>query len=230
MKILAIETSTMLGGVAVMDDKDGLVSEVRVNVKATLSERLMTGLDFVLSQSGLGLDDMDVLAVSTGPGSFTGLRIGLSTAKGLSFSTGLPIVAVPTLEAFAWGLPCGPHPVCPMLDARKKEVYAGLFAHKDGDMTRLIEERACKAAELLDRLGNYEGVIFTGEGALLYRELIVDTLGARAHFAPPAVMVPSPASLAHLGLKLALQGRFSDPASLKPFYIRKSEAELKGGE
>ena len=120
MKILAIETSTMLGGVAVMDDVKGLLVEVRASVKTGHSGKLMPEIDDALKRASLGIGDIDALCVTTGPGSFTGLRIGLSTVKGLAYSTGLPVVAVPTLEALAWNFPDFPCPVCPMLDARKK--------------------------------------------------------------------------------------------------------------
>jgi tRNA threonylcarbamoyladenosine biosynthesis protein TsaB len=127
MKVLAIETSTMLGGVAVMDAAKGLVAEARETVKAGHSGRLMPEIDGVLKRVSLTLSDIDALAVTTGPGSFTGLRIGLSTVKGLSYSAGIPVVVVPTLEAMAWNFPDYAYPVCPMLDARKIEVYAGIF-------------------------------------------------------------------------------------------------------
>lgn len=227
MRVLAIETSTMLGGVAIMDSEAGLLAELRQNVKGTLSEKLMGWADRLLRQCGLGMGDIDALVVSTGPGSFTGLRVGLGTVKGLAFASGLPVVGVPTLEAFAWGLNSCATPVCPMLDARKKEVYAGLFLQKGEEMKRLIEETSIKPSDFLKKLLEYEGVVFTGEGALLYKEEIERALGQRAHFAPPHQMSPSPAALAHLGLKLALRGKFADPQTLCPYYIRKSEAEMK---
>src|ERR1700690_1829481 len=127
MKILSVETSTMLGGVAVMDSQAGLIAEIKLNVKTTHSERLMTAISQVLSQSGIDLRGIDAFAVASGPGSFTGLRIGLSTVKGLSYATGKPVVTVPTLEAFAWNFPYSMYPVCLMLDARRGEVYSALF-------------------------------------------------------------------------------------------------------
>lgn len=226
MRILAVETATMLGGIAVMDDEEGLIAEVRLNVKTAHSERLMAELDHILRQSGLLIRDMDALAVSVGPGSFTGLRIGIGTVKGLSYATGLPVVAVPTLEAFAWMLPGFPL-VCPMLDARKKEVYAGLFRWQKEGPIRLIPETSMKPVELLRMIPANEDVLFTGQGAELYKERISEALGGRAHFAPPHLTVPSPAAVAGVGLKKAVLKEFSDPSVLGPFYIRKSEAELK---
>lgn len=225
MKILAIETSTMLGGVAIMGESEGLIVEVRLNVKTAHSERLMTAIDNALKQAGMEVSDIDVFGVAIGPGSFTGLRIGLSTVKGFSYATGKPIVSVPTLEAFAWNFPYSAYPVCPMLDARKKEVYAAVFKWRDGVYVRVIDETSIKPADLVKTL-EYP-VIYTGEGAELYREAIVEISGENAIFAPPHCMVPSPSNVAHLGLKKAVNGDFSEPVSLVPFYIRRSEAELK---
>jgi len=236
MKVLAIETATLLGGVAVTDDASGLIAEVRLNVKSTHSERLMTEIDHVLSRSGLGVSDIDAFAVSIGPGSFTGLRIGVSTVKGFSFATGKPIVTVPTLEAFAWNFPFSRYPVCPLLDARKKEVYAALFRWVDGGFVRLMGETSVNVGKLLKEIkeagvknnaGLTEEIIFAGEGALIYRKEIVDMIGEKAIFAPPDRIVPSPSVIASVGLRKVLREEFIDPASLVPIYIRRSEAEIK---
>jgi tRNA threonylcarbamoyladenosine biosynthesis protein TsaB len=228
MKILAIETSTMLGGVAIADDSAGLIAEVRLNVKSTHSERLMTEIDHVLKQSFLKMSDIDVFAIAIGPGSFTGLRIGLSTAKGLSYATGKPIVSVPTLEAFAWNFLYCRYPVCTLLDARKKEVYAAVFRWEDAGFVRLINEVSISVDSLLGKSGfSDEKILFAGEGAILYKNEITEFMGDRALFASPEKMSPSPANVASLGLKKASQGDFSEPVSLVPFYIRSSEAELK---
>ena len=229
MKILAIETSTMLGGIAIMDDLSGLIAEVRLNVKSTHSERLMTEIAHVLKQAELKVSDIDVFAIAIGPGSFTGLRIGLSTVKGFSYATGKPIVSVPTLEALAWNFPYCRHPVCTMLDARKKEVYSALFKWEDGGFIRLIDEVSIKVDRVLEdiKLSSDKRVVFTGEGAILYRDKIIEVMGNKAIFASPEKIVPSPANVASIGIKKAIKGEFSEPVSLVPFYIRRSEAELK---
>ncbi|MBI4685217.1 MAG: tRNA (adenosine(37)-N6)-threonylcarbamoyltransferase complex dimerization subunit type 1 TsaB [Nitrospirae bacterium] len=229
MKILAIDTSTMLGGIAITDD-ERLIAESRLNVKSTHSERLMTEIEHCLKQSGLKISDIDVFAVAIGPGSFTGLRIGLSTVKGFSYATGKPIVSVPTLETFAWNFPYSKYPVSPMLDARKKEVYAALFRWENETFLKVKRETSVKPDEyLLDVLSQMpdEKFIFTGDGATLYKDKITEILGEKAIFASTAKMVPAPSNVAVLGLKKALQKEFSDPLRLIPFYIRRSEAELK---
>lgn len=215
----------MLGGIAIADDSRGLIAEARLNVKTTHSERLMTVIGQVVEQSGLLLDDIDIYAVASGPGSFTGLRIGLSTAKGLAYATGRPVVTVSTLEAFAWNLPFSRYPVCIMLDARRGEVYTALYRWEEGRFVTEIGETSVKPEELLGRL---EGtILFAGEGTIVYRDRIIEALGSHAVFAPAHKMVPSPASLAMLGLARAAAGAFTDPFGAIPLYIRKSEAEVK---
>jgi tRNA threonylcarbamoyladenosine biosynthesis protein TsaB len=153
------------------------------------------------------------------------LRIGLSTVKGLAFATGKSVVAVPTLEAFAWNFPFSPYPVCTMLDARKKEVYAAVFLWKGEVFERVLGEVSIKPLELLETLKG--PVILTGEGVTLYRDIITDLLGDDALYPAPQHMIPSPSNVAYLGLRKARSGEFSDPTSLVPLYIRKSEAEIK---
>lgn len=228
MKLLAIETSTMLGGAALIDDT-GLISETRLNVRVAHSERLMAEVDHMLRQAGLGIKDVEVFAASGGPGSFTGLRVGLSTLKGLAFSTGKPVLTVPTLEAFAWNFPECAHPVCLLFDARKKEVYAGVFLWEAGVLKRLLPETAVGIGGLLEALHNagYEKFLFAGEGAMIYKEEIEQGLGGGAIFAPAHLMVPLPSSVAALAFRRAKEGLFENPEKLTPHYIRKAEAELK---
>lgn len=237
MRVLAVETSTLLGGIAVADDSAGLIAESRLNVKLTHSERLMPEIDHIIGRSGLELSDIDAFAISIGPGSFTGLRIGLSTVKGFSFATGKPIVAVPTLEAFAWNFPFCRYPVCTLLDARKREVYAALFRWVGQNFVRVIVETSVRIDSLLEQVkyivGEDKGepserkVLFIGEGALLYKKKIAESAGENALFPPLEKMIPSPGNIAVIGMQKALRGEFSDPISLVPFYIRRSEAEIK---
>ncbi|HMK61655.1 MAG TPA: tRNA (adenosine(37)-N6)-threonylcarbamoyltransferase complex dimerization subunit type 1 TsaB [Dissulfurispiraceae bacterium] len=226
MKILAIETATMLGGLAIMDG-DTLLAESRINVRATHSERLMKELDHMLSVTGLDLREIDVFGVSAGPGSFTGLRVGFSTIKGLVYSTGKKLVTVPTLEALAWNVPFAKYSVCPLLDARRKEVYGALFKWMGCNFARLITEQAIKISDLLTKIE--EPTIFLGEGALLNKDMIINTLNDKAHFGDPQQMMPSPANVAALCMKKAIAGDFADAMTAVPAYLRRSEAEIKFG-
>jgi len=225
MKILAIETSTMMGSVAIMDT-GGLIAEYCLNIRATHSERLMGTIDKVLKDSGLTLKDLDGYAISIGPGSFTGLRIGLGTVKGLAFATKKPIAAVPTLDALAFNIPFSRYQVCPMLDARKKEVYTALYCFTgDGELSKSVDDCVVKPESFLK--GIREHTVFLGEGANIYKELIRKILGNLAHFAPLAKQLPSAGNVAGLGLKALMSGMTEEPATIVPRYIRKSEAEIR---
>jgi len=227
MKILALETATIAGSVAVVDDNKGLIGEVRVDIKVAHSERLMPSVEWLLNASGLSINDIDAFAVSIGPGSFTGLRIGLSTAKGLAFSTGRPLVPVKTLDAFARTLAYCSYTICPMLDARKNEVYAGLYRWEDDLCKKIAPETAISPDELLNGIKGSGPVLFTGDGAVKYRELIGKTLGKDAVFAPSYRMSPAASSVAAIALETLGQGDIPDPAGIIPFYIRRSEAEVR---
>ncbi|MBI4686625.1 MAG: tRNA (adenosine(37)-N6)-threonylcarbamoyltransferase complex dimerization subunit type 1 TsaB [Nitrospirae bacterium] len=223
MKILAIETATMLGSAALLDDKEGLIGEVRVNISVAHAERLMPSVDYLLGASRISIKEIDVFAVSIGPGSFTGLRIGLTTAKGFAYSTGKPIVPVPTLDAFARAMHFSSYQLCPMLDARKNEVYAALYRYEDGLCKKIMSETVVRPADFLKDIK--ESTVFMGEGAKICRQLIEDTLGSNAIFAPPSRMVPAASTVAETAIDILKQGLTVDPISLAPFYIRKSEAE-----
>ena len=223
MYILGIETATKTGGVAIVTEQ-GVVAEYTLNIEVTHSERLMSTIDRVLSDTGLTMSNMDGFGISIGPGSFTGLRIGLSTVKGLAFTTGKPVAAVPTLKALAWNLPYPLHPVCPLLDAKKKEVYAALYRYDGGDLIQMLPETVAPLAELAERISG--DVLFTGEGSRFFAAAIREQFGSRAHLAPLAATVPSAASVAEIALGMLTGGGETAPDRLSPLYIRRPEAEL----
>ncbi|MEK6742040.1 MAG: tRNA (adenosine(37)-N6)-threonylcarbamoyltransferase complex dimerization subunit type 1 TsaB [Nitrospirota bacterium] len=223
MYILGIETATKTGGVAIVSET-GVLAEYTLNIEVTHSERLMSTVDRVLKDTGFTLAEMDGYGVSIGPGSFTGLRIGLSTIKGLAFATGKPVAAVPTLKALAWNIPFPRYPVCPLLDARKKEVYAALYRHDGGTY---IQEMPASVISLAEMAGTMTGdILFTGEGARLFAGEIQKVFGDRAHFAPLSSSVPSAASVAEIALMMLTAGQQTEPDSLVPMYIRRPEAEV----
>jgi tRNA threonylcarbamoyladenosine biosynthesis protein TsaB len=223
MLILGIETATKTGGVAVISEQ-GVLAEYTLNIEVTHSERLMSTVDRVLSDTGVTLADIDAFAVSIGPGSFTGLRIGVSTVKGLAFTTGKPVAAVPSLRALAWNIPEASHPICPLFDARKNEVYAAIFRHVGGELVTVMPERVMTLRELADEMSG--PMVFTGEGALLFRDRIRMLFEDRALFAPLSAMAPSAASVAEIGLGMLGSGGATGPDGLVPLYIRRPEAEI----
>jgi len=224
MKILALETATLAGSIALFDDVQGLIGEVKINVKIAHAERLMPTIQWFLESSRISINDIDAFAISIGPGSFTGLRIGLSTVKGLSYTTKKPIIPVPTLDAFARTLPFCPHLICPMLDARKNEVYTGLYKWRNNSCEKIIPETAINPEEFLKKIN--KPVVLMGDGVKIYRELIIDILKTNAIFAPHSKMIPSASTVAEIAVERIHQGIITDPIKLTPFYIRKSEAEI----
>lgn len=217
MKLLALETATLAGGAALVEG-DRVVGEYALNIRVTHSERLMVAVDRLLADAGWRPGDLEGLAVSVGPGSFTGLRIGISAAKGLAMALGLAIAPVPTLDALAAGLPFAALPVCPVLDARKGEVYASLFRWEGLALRREWEYLALAPEELARRLTG--PVILCGDGATLVG-------AAEALLAPPARRLPSAACVGAMGHAMLAGGGGVGPADLLPLYLRPSEAELR---
>lgn len=221
MKILALETSTLVGSIALIDD-NGLICEFTLQVKETHSSQLMPAIDHVLRTAELRPEQLDGFAVALGPGSFTGLRIGLSTAKGLALAASKPLVGISSLEAMAWNLPFCPHLICPMIDARMKEVYAAWFLAKDGKVLRESEDMVTSVSNLLGE--RKVETVFLGSGAKRYREEISDILGELAHFFSPEIMGARASILGFLALEKLRRGESDDVDTLEPLYIRESQA------
>ncbi|MDE2180073.1 MAG: tRNA (adenosine(37)-N6)-threonylcarbamoyltransferase complex dimerization subunit type 1 TsaB [candidate division NC10 bacterium] len=203
----------------------GVICDYTLNVKATYSERLLPLIDRSLQDAGITLGQVEGLAVAAGPGSFTGLRIGLSTAKGLAVAGGQPLVGVSTLEAMAWTLPFCAHPICPILDARKGEIYYALFRHDGDRLIRLTDDAAVAPDRLLSQI--QQPTVFLGDGLAVYEELLQSHLKELALFPPLAGRRGRAAAVAELGRRRLLSGHQDDVAQLAPHYLRPSEAELK---
>ena len=207
-------------------DEDTVVAEVQVTSSETHSRRVMSAIDLTLGMAGLDVGECDGLAVTTGPGSFTGLRIGISAVKGLAFATGKPVTGVSTLDAVAYQFPSASDLICPLLDARKGEVYTALYrAGTDGTFEKVASDCAVSPRPWVRQI---EGAcLFVGDGAIVYRDVIEEVLGTRARFAPPYLNTPRASVVAHIGLKQFKGGGVVDVALLVPHYIRKSDAEIK---
>jgi len=221
--ILALDTASPTGSVALYAQGQ-LQGEVLLHLKTNHAERLLGAIDQLLHGVGASLDEVDALAVVRGPGSFTGLRVGMATAKGLALSLGCPLVGISTLEALAHNLPFAGLQVCTLLDARKNEVYAGLFHFESGRMQRVGEEQVVAPEKLLATLT--AETLFVGDGAERYRSLIVRQMGGRAHFAPAPLNQPRAAMVAWLADSVLEGGLPVAADALSPVYIRPSEAEL----
>jgi len=234
MKVLSIETSTLAGGVALMDEKR-LIAEYRLDVVVHHSERILSAIDLLLKESGTRVADLDAIAVSVGPGSFTGLRVGLATAKGLAIGQNKPLVLVPTLEAFASIFRYSESWIVPFIDARKSEVYWSLFKAQYGRINRLSHDAASKTEVALREISlllsaeqqAHQSVMFVGDGVSRYRELIMKEMPHVARFPSAVFQFPSAATVAELGLIKLKKGEISDPVLSVPRYVRASTPELK---
>lgn len=222
--LLLINTATPAGSIA-LTRGETLVAELLLNLASPHSDRLLPGIDQLLSAADCSLAQLDALAVVVGPGSFTGLRVGVATAKGLAFAARKPLIGISSLQALAAQTVGTRLPVCALLDARKQEVYGGLFEWRDGLPHPLAKERVVDPGSFLqDHISG--DTLFIGDGALAYRTLIVRQLGARAHFAPwpcHALRVGNAAPLAQAVLE---NGEVRSAAELTAVYIRRSEAEI----
>ncbi|MGD2023565.1 MAG: tRNA (adenosine(37)-N6)-threonylcarbamoyltransferase complex dimerization subunit type 1 TsaB [Desulfobacterales bacterium] len=223
MKILALDTATSSCSVAVTDDGN-LCAELTTRKNQTHSKHLMEAIDAVLSSAGLGVGDLDGFAVTIGPGSFTGLRIGISTTKALAFAVDKPVVGISSLETLAWQCAERVHLICPMLDARKAEVYCATYRF----IADHLEEQSPACAVMPESFVRQmkEPCVFIGSGAQLYRPIIKNILGDQAHFRPYDLDIIRASSVAFLSLQRFKSNDTESVADLVPHYIRKSDAEL----
>lgn len=226
MKILAVDTSSNVASVAIVDDEK-LVCECVLNNKLTHSQTLMPMIDEVLKKSELAPDDVDLFAVADGPGSFTGLRIGVTTIKGLAHACNKPVCGVNTLEALAYNLPYCPYIISPIMDARREQVYNAFYKWENGELKELVSPRAFSLEECLNELLELgENVVFLGDGVPVFREKITLKLNDKAHFAPQFACTQRAACVA----ECAKKKKNMNYDELAPVYFRKSQAEREAEE
>ena len=225
MKILAFDSSGLVASVAVLTE-DQMIAEYTVNYKKTHSQTLLPMLDEVAKMTELDLAEIDAIAVAAGPGSFTGLRIGSATAKGLGLALGKPLVAVPTLEGLACNLFGCEDVICPMMDARRKQVYTGLYTFRHGKMEILKEQTACPVEEILaeaDDLG--QKVVFLGDGVPVYRSIIEEKMQSPFTFVPAHMNRQRAGAVGMRAFDYIREGKTQTAAEHAPVYLRKSQAE-----
>ena len=230
MKILAIDSSGLVASVAVVCDGD-LVGEFTVNHKKTHSQTLLPMLDELAKMIEMDLNTIDAVAVAGGPGSFTGLRIGSATAKGLALALNKPIVHVPTVEALAYNL-CGHRDiVCPIMDARRNQVYTGLYRFNGNQMETVRGQCAVDIREIVEDLnGMGKTAVFLGDGVSVYRQFIEEYAKASYSFAPPHLNRQRAGAVASLAAQYYIEGKLTDAAAEKPEYLRLSQAERERRE
>ena len=225
MPILAIETATLVSSVALATE-DTLLAEITLQTKKTHSELLMPHIDKILAMAEVSKAEIKAVAVSVGPGSFTGLRIGLATAKTLAYALKVPLIGVPTLAALAYGCLVPGVILAPMLDAQKGNVYQAVYKWHGGELTEIMPPTVMHIDEALRNLSEYNTpVILLGEAAVLHRQEI-QKIGNHLVLAPPHLIIQRAGSVATLGHALLKAGIQHDVMALEPLYIRRSEAEV----
>jgi tRNA threonylcarbamoyladenosine biosynthesis protein TsaB len=222
VKILACDTTTTINTVAVCED-GCVMAETAVDCGRRHAERLLDTVDWVLNEASLTLADVDALAVSVGPGSFTGVRVGVSAFKGLALGRGLPLMAVPTLDAMARLASQANGLVCVMLDGKMREVFGAVYRFDSGERTKLTEDRVGPVEDFFGELSGE--ALFMGDGAALYRERIAEGLSG-ARFASGLTNYPRGAAVAEEARYLFEAGAPADASVVSPVYLRKSQAEV----
>lgn len=226
MKILAIDTSSLVATVAIMED-DNLLSEYTINSPMTHSQKLMPMMEELLKNNDMKIKDIDMIAVSLGPGSFTGVRIGVSTVKGLAHPFKTPIMGVSSIEAMAMNIPYCDKLICPIMDARRNQVYTGIYTWKGQELVELQNNVPLTVDELVERLKSTDReVVFLGDGIKKYRDVLKESLGDKAYFASGYVNMQRASAVGELARIKHLQGvETQSYDQLEPVYLRKSEAE-----
>jgi len=236
MKMLAIDSSGLVASVALVTE-DKLLGEYTTNLKKTHSQTLLPMLDALFNMLGMEPDQVDAIAVAGGPGSFTGLRIGSATAKGLGLALDKPIVSVPTVDALAYNFSGTSSLVCPLMDARRNQTYTGLYSFEGERMETVLPQRAVAIEEIIEEI-NVLGrdVIFLGDGVPVFREIIKGSIKVGYYFAPPHLSAQRAGALGALAIKYYEEGRVQSADEHSPDYLRLSQAEreraerLKGAE
>lgn len=230
MKILGIDSSGLVASAAIADEKN-IIAEFTVNNKQTHSQTLLPMIEKVVDMSGIELEQIDAIAIAAGPGSFTGLRIGSATAKGIGLALKKPVVSVPTLEGLAYRVSVFDGIICPIMDARRNQVYTGIYKMDKGNLVCLSDQKAVDIHEIMEELEKYdEKVIFLGDGVEVQRETIEKEFKKEYCFAPIHLSKQSAAAVAVLGDIYFNQGKAEDAAEHKPIYLRKSQAEREREE
>lgn len=236
MKVLALDSSGLVASVAVVEDNGvcgNLLAEYTVNYKKTHSQTLLPMLDEIVKMTELNLDTLDAIAVAAGPGSFTGLRIGSATAKGLGLALNKPLVHIPTVDALAYNLYGTDRIICPLMDARRSQVYTGIYDFCGNQLHVIEPQMVVSIQEIAEKLCAYgREVIFLGDGVPVYMEELTERLmaGQRFSFAPPHLSKQRAGAVGALAVQYIREGRTESAAEHRPDYLRLSQAERERAE
>ncbi|MBU5590342.1 tRNA (adenosine(37)-N6)-threonylcarbamoyltransferase complex dimerization subunit type 1 TsaB [Clostridium sp. MSJ-4] len=224
MKVLSVDSSTETASVALIED-DKLLGEINFNYKKQHSVLLLSMIDNLLNSLSLDMDEIDGFVISKGPGSFTGLRIGMATIKGMSLASNKPYISLSSLDALAYNMYGFSGIVCSMMDALRNNVYTSLYQYEDGNLVQILDYSAISVNELIDKLNSYnKRVCFIGDAINLHKDILEKSI-PNCLFAPSHLNYVRAASLGELGMKKLKLGEKDDINNSAPIYLRKSQAE-----
>lgn len=230
MRVLAIDSSGLTATVGIVEDTQ-TIAEYTVNYKKTHSQTLLPMIDEMTRMVDLDLSTLDAIAVAGGPGSFTGLRIGSATAKGLGLALNKPLLHVPTVDALAYNVYGCTDVICPIMDARRKQVYTGIYRFEDHRLVTVEDQMAVPMEELITKLNAYQQpVTFLGDGVPVFKDMIAEKLTVPYTFAPAHVNKQRAAAVAALGLVYYKEGKIQTAMEHIPDYLRVSQAERERAE
>ncbi|OOB76953.1 MAG: tRNA (adenosine(37)-N6)-threonylcarbamoyltransferase complex dimerization subunit type 1 TsaB [Epulopiscium sp. Nuni2H_MBin003] len=223
MNIIAIDSSSIAGSVSLI--QDGLIiGEYYICDKLTHAETIMPMLENLKQM--VDINTINAIAVTSGPGSFTGLRIGIATAKAMALAADVPIIGIPTLDVLAYNMITTDKLICPIMDARRNQVYTCIYKVENGELIRLTDYLAIDINELLQQVLQYnQDAIFVGDGIRIYKDNIKTTLKNRAHFVPPFFEMQRASVLAYMASLEYAKGNIQNADDFTPMYIRKPQAE-----
>ena len=230
MKILALDSSGLVASVAVAED-DNLIGEYTVNYKKTHSQTLLPMLDTVAKMIDLDLETVDAIAIAKGPGSFTGLRIGSATAKGLGLALDKPIVEIPTVDGLAYNLWGAGDLVCPLMDARRNQTYTGIYEFQNGEMQVVEPQCAVDISKIVEKINDLQRpVVFLGDGVPVFRVYIEEHVQVPYSFAPAHLNKQRAGAVAVLAFTYLQKGQTVSAGEHQPDYLRLSQAERERKE
>lgn len=225
MKILALDSSGLVASVAVLTEHT-LIAEYTVNYKKTHSQTLLPMIDEIARMIELDLNEIDAIAVAKGPGSFTGLRIGSATAKGLGLALKKPLIGIPTVDGLAYNLYGYQGIICPLMDARRNQVYTGIYRFEKGQFTVIQQQEAIDITEIIDKVNHLnESVIYLGDGVPVYEEQLRTRTKVSFEFAPAHVNKQRAAAIGALAMQYFKNGQIETAMEHEPEYLRLSQAE-----
>lgn len=225
MKILAVDSSGLVASVAILEDEN-LIAEYTVNYKKTHSQTLLPMLDEIVRMTDTDLNSIDAIAVAKGPGSFTGLRIGSATVKGLGLALAKDIIGIPTVEGLAMNLFETDALICPMMDARRNQVYTGIYKFQNGSLQVVKDQTPLGIEEVIEALNLIgQKVIFLGDGVPVYKDVIENNIAVPFSFAPAHMNKQRAGAIGVRAFEYYKQGLFVSAAEFEPEYLRLSQAE-----